>query len=51
LEVPVVPLTGHPIEDQLKALLAQGLSGYLPKPPRPEELSNLMAGFVGEEAG
>jgi CheY-like chemotaxis protein len=32
--VPVVLLTGHPIEDELKALLAQGLSGYLPKPLR-----------------
>jgi CheY-like chemotaxis protein len=46
-QVPVVLLTGHPMEDELETLLAQGLSGYLLKPPRTEELSNLLEEFLG----
>jgi PAS domain S-box-containing protein len=43
LEVPVVLLTGHPMEEELEALLQRGLNGYLLKPPRAEELANLLA--------
>ncbi|MGD2178633.1 MAG: PAS domain S-box protein [Anaerolineae bacterium] len=47
LDVPVVLLTGHPMEEQLEALLDGGLSGYLLKPPRAEDLANLLAELLG----
>jgi PAS domain S-box-containing protein len=43
LDVPVVLLTGHPMEEELEALIERGLNGYLLKPPRAEELANLLA--------
>jgi two-component system response regulator GlrR len=43
VEVPVVLLTGHPMEEELDALLGRGLSGYLLKPPQARDLANLLA--------
>ena len=51
IETPVVLVTGHPMEEELRALLAQRLSGYLLQPPRTEELSRLMADLLGCESG
>jgi len=43
LSLPVVMLSGHPVENELKNLRAQGLAGWLLKPPRLEELAQLLA--------
>jgi two-component system, cell cycle sensor histidine kinase and response regulator CckA len=43
LSLPVVVLSGHPVENELKNLRAQGLAGWLLKPPRLEELAQLLA--------
>jgi PAS domain S-box-containing protein len=40
---PIVMLSGHPLEDKLKDLQAQGLAGWLPKPPNMEQLAQLLA--------
>jgi nitrogen-specific signal transduction histidine kinase len=47
IKVPMVLLTGHPMEEELEELLASGLSAYLLKPPRVEELADLMAELLG----
>jgi PAS domain S-box-containing protein len=38
-QTPVILLTGHPMEKELQALRAQGLSTWLPKPPSLERLA------------
>jgi two-component system cell cycle sensor histidine kinase/response regulator CckA len=43
LTVPVVMLTGHPLEKEMEELRAQGMLEWLPKPPRLEELAHVMA--------
>jgi two-component system cell cycle sensor histidine kinase/response regulator CckA len=48
LGVPVVMLTGHPLEKEMEDLRAQGLLEWLPKPPRLEELAEVMASALKE---
>ncbi|MEW5872247.1 MAG: PAS domain-containing protein [Chloroflexota bacterium] len=43
LSLPVVILTGHPMENELRSLQAQGLAGWMAKPPEIEQLSRLLA--------
>ena len=43
LSLPVVMLTGHPMENELRSLQAQGLAGWMAKPPEIEQLSRLLA--------
>jgi CheY-like chemotaxis protein len=39
LDVPMVMLSGHPLEGELESLQAQGLNGWLPKPPGLNQLA------------
>jgi CheY-like chemotaxis protein len=41
--VPMVILSGHPLDDELASLQALGLTGWLLKPPVPEQLARLLA--------
>jgi two-component system cell cycle sensor histidine kinase/response regulator CckA len=41
--VPLVLLTGHPLERELEGLRNQGLSDWLPKPPDLERLARVVA--------
>jgi two-component system cell cycle sensor histidine kinase/response regulator CckA len=41
--IKMILLTGHPMEKELKGLQAQGLSGYLLKPPSIEQLAQMVA--------
>ena len=43
LTLPVVMLSGHPMENELRNLQAQGLAGWMLKPPDPEQLAQLLA--------
>jgi CheY-like chemotaxis protein len=43
LTLPVVMISGHPMENELESLQAQGLAGWLLKPPRIEQLAQLLA--------
>jgi CheY-like chemotaxis protein len=43
LTLPVVMLSGHPMENELVSLQAQGLAGWLLKPPSIEQLAQLLA--------
>jgi len=43
LTIPVVMLSGHPMEKELESLQSQGLAGWLLKPPRPASLAELLA--------
>jgi PAS domain S-box-containing protein len=42
LSIPVVMLSGHPMESELKDLQAQGLAGWMLKPPDMKRLSRLL---------
>ncbi|MCP4535767.1 MAG: PAS domain S-box protein, partial [Chloroflexi bacterium] len=42
-QVPMLMLTGHPMEKELESLRAQGLSGWLLKPPNLEELARAVS--------
>lgn len=42
LSIPVVMLSGHPMESELKDLQAQGLAGWMLKPPDMKRLSQLL---------
>jgi two-component system cell cycle sensor histidine kinase/response regulator CckA len=46
--VPVVMLTGHPLEEELQKLQEQGLAGWLLKPPTMERLSEVITRVLGE---
>ena len=48
-DVRVVLLTGHSMGDELESLRAQGLSGWLLKPPDLDQLAEVMAQALGEE--
>ena len=48
--VPVVMLTGHPLEEELQKLQEEGLAGWLLKPPTLESLSEVITQVL-EEAG
>jgi two-component system cell cycle sensor histidine kinase/response regulator CckA len=50
LGVPVVMLTGHPLEKEMEDLRAQGLLEWLPKPPRLEDLAEVMAWALKERS-
>ena len=41
--VPVVMLTGHPLEKEMEELRAQGMADWLPKPPELEQLAEVIA--------
>lgn len=43
LPLPVVMLSGHPMETELEHLRAQGLAGWLRKPPDMARLSHMLA--------
>jgi two-component system cell cycle sensor histidine kinase/response regulator CckA len=47
LMVPVVMLTGHPLEKELEDLRAQGIIDWLPKPPQLEDLAMVVAQALG----
>jgi CheY-like chemotaxis protein len=43
LSIPVVMLTGHPLEREMEDLRAQGMADWLPKPPEMEQLAEVLA--------
>ena len=43
LTLPVVMLSGHPMEKELNSLQAQGLAGWMLKPPNIEQLAQTLA--------
>jgi PAS domain S-box-containing protein len=47
--VPVVMLTGHPPEEKMKDLRAQGLLEWLPKPPELEQLAEMVARALSKD--
>jgi two-component system cell cycle sensor histidine kinase/response regulator CckA len=47
LGVPVVLLTGHPLEKEMEDLRLQGLADWLPKPPGLERLAEVVARALG----
>jgi CheY-like chemotaxis protein len=47
LSVPVVMLTGHPLEREMEDLRAQGMIDWLPKPPTLERLAEVVARALG----
>ncbi len=53
LAVPVVMLTGHPLQEELESLQTQGiaslLAGWLPKPPSLEQLAQVVAQALREQ--
>jgi two-component system cell cycle sensor histidine kinase/response regulator CckA len=49
LLVPVVMLTGHPLEKEMEQLRTQGLLEWLPKPSRLEELAQMLARALGTD--
>jgi two-component system cell cycle sensor histidine kinase/response regulator CckA len=50
LTLPVVMLSGHPMESEMASLQAQGLAGWLLKPPSMEQLAQLIAQALGQES-
>lgn len=50
LTVPVVLLTGHPLEKEMEELRAQGMSDWLFKPPSLEQLAKVVARALKHEA-
>jgi two-component system cell cycle sensor histidine kinase/response regulator CckA len=48
LTVPMVLLTGHPMEKELNDLTAQGLRAWLPKPPSLEQLAQAITKALSE---
>ncbi len=48
LTLPVVMLSGHAMENELKSLQAQGLAGWLLKPSSPEKLAQLLTQVLNE---
>ena len=49
LAVQVVMLTGHPLENELEDLRAQGMIDWLPKPPGLEQLAEMVAQALGTD--
>ena len=49
LKVPVVMLTGHPVEKELEDLRGQGLTDWLLKPLRLEQLAGVIARALGAD--
>ncbi|MBN1876587.1 MAG: PocR ligand-binding domain-containing protein [Anaerolineae bacterium] len=49
LTSPLVLLSGHPMENELRSLQAQGLAGWMFKPLDMEQLSHLLAQLLSDE--
>jgi two-component system cell cycle sensor histidine kinase/response regulator CckA len=49
--VPVVLLTGHPLEKEMEELRAKGMADWLPKPPALEQLAEVVARALGAGTG
>jgi DNA-binding NtrC family response regulator len=49
LTLPVVMMSGHPMENEMASLQAQGLAGWLQKPPDIEQLAQLLAQALGSD--
>jgi two-component system cell cycle sensor histidine kinase/response regulator CckA len=49
LPLPVVMLSGHPMESEMVSLQAQGLAGWLLKPPSIEQLAQLLSQALKQE--
>jgi two-component system cell cycle sensor histidine kinase/response regulator CckA len=49
LTMPMVMLSGHPMESELVSLQAQGLAGWLLKPPSIEQLAQLLVQVLRQE--
>jgi CheY-like chemotaxis protein len=50
LTLPVVILSGHPLESELEVLQAQGLAGWLLKPTSMRQLGQLLARALHKES-
>ena len=50
LTLPVVMMSGHPMENELVSLQAQGLAGWLLKPPSIEQLAQLLAQALEQDS-
>jgi CheY-like chemotaxis protein len=50
LDLPVVMLSGHPMESELVSLQRQGLAGWLLKPPGLDQLAQLISRVLGHES-
>ena len=48
LRLPLVVLSGHPLTNEMQAMQAQGLAGWLLKPPDIDELAALLARALGQ---
>jgi len=51
LDLPLVVLSGHPLTNEMDAMQAQGLAGWLRKPPDMQELTALLARVLGQRVG
>jgi len=51
LHLPFVVLSGHPLTNEMQPIQAQGLAGWLLKPPDMAELTALFAHILGQRAG
>jgi len=49
IAVPMILLTGHPLQREVEALCQQGLKGWLLKPPGLEQLAQAVASALSEE--
>ncbi|MBN1316120.1 MAG: PAS domain S-box protein [Anaerolineales bacterium] len=49
LTVPVVVLSGHPMESELAGLMSKGLAGWMLKPPNQEQLAELLARVLSDK--
>jgi DNA-binding NtrC family response regulator len=48
--LPVVMLSGHPMESELVSLQTQGLAGWLLKPPSLDQLAQLLSQVLRQES-
>jgi len=51
LTLPVVMLSGHPMEREMESLRKQGLAGWMRKPPNTAQLSQLLARALEKQVG
>ena len=47
-QMPVILLTGHPMDKEFEELRAQGLAAWLTKPPSVERLARAVADALGK---
>lgn len=50
IEVPVILLSGYPLKGDLQNLQAQGLAGWLLKPPNSSKLAQMVAHALAQPA-